>query len=417
MLRALRHRDFALLWLGQAISLVGDGVYLVAIAWLVYDLSNAPSALALVGVAWTLPMVAALLFAGVLSDRRERRRLLIEADLLRGAAIGGIGVLALTDSVELWHVVVLVVAYGVGQALFAPAFTAIIPSVVPREDLLQANALKELMEPVGMRFAGPALGGVLIAVAGVGTALLVDAASFALSAVAVSCMRHRPLVATARRSVRRELATGLAYVRDNAWLWATLCAAALALLASYGPLEVLLPYIIRNDLGSDAATFGVVLSAGGLGSIVAALIVARTGAPRRHVTFMYMAWALAIALDGALAVSGAAWQMCVIAFVSFASITAGMIVWNTLMHTLVPPDMLGRVSSVDWFVSVGLAPISFALTGPVAELLGARTTLGLAGLLGAAACAFLFVPGVRDPERRPLGSPSAARGAELPSPS
>ena len=168
--------------MGQAISLLGDGVYLVAIAWLVYDLSNAPSALALVGVAWTLPMVAALLFTGVLTDRVERRRVLVAADLLRGAAIGAMAVLALTGAIELWHVVVLVVAYGLGEALFGPAFTAIMPGVVPRDELLQANALKELMEPLGLRFAGPALGGLLIAVAGVGTALLVDAATFVLSA-------------------------------------------------------------------------------------------------------------------------------------------------------------------------------------------------------------------------------------------
>jgi MFS family permease len=90
MLGVLRNRDFGLLWLGQAVSLVGDGIYLVAIAWLVLDISNEPGALALVGVAWTLPVVASLLISGVLSDRFERRRLLIAADLLRFAAISAI---------------------------------------------------------------------------------------------------------------------------------------------------------------------------------------------------------------------------------------------------------------------------------------------------------------------------------------
>jgi predicted MFS family arabinose efflux permease len=404
VLRVLRHRDFALLWVGQAVSLVGDGVYLVAIAWLVYDLSNAPGALALVGFAWTLPQVATLLVAGVLSDRLERRRVLVIADLLRCAAIGGIAALALADSVELWQVVVLVVVYGFGQALFQPAFTAIVPNVVPRDELLQANALKELMEPVGMYFAGPALGGLLIAAAGVGTAFLLDAATFAVSAMAIRLMSRQPPRAKVRRSVRRELAEGFAYVRSQAWLWVTLCSAALALLATFGPFEVLLPYIIRNDLGGDAATFGIVLSAGGLGSIVAAFSIGRVGAPRRHVTFMYAAWAFAIALDVALAIAGAAWQMCVIAFVSYAASTVGMVVWNTLMQSLVPPTMIGRVSSFDWFVSIGLVPVSFAVTGPVAELIGARTTLAVAGVLGVATCALLFVPGVRDPERRPLES-------------
>src|ERR687890_1076734 len=114
VLRALRHRDFRLLWTGQTVSLVGDGIYLVAIAWLVYDISNQPGALAIVGFAWTLPQVAGLLLAGVLSDRFERRRLLILADLIRFLAIGTIAGLAYADVAQLWHLVLLVVAYGFG---------------------------------------------------------------------------------------------------------------------------------------------------------------------------------------------------------------------------------------------------------------------------------------------------------------
>ena len=191
-------------------------------------------------------------------------------------------------------------------------------------------------------------------------------------------------------------------MRAHSWLWATLAGAALFLLATYGPFEVLLPYIIRNDLGGDAATFGAVLAAGGLGSIAAALILSRTGAPRRHVTFMWCAWGVGTTLDIGLAVASAAWQMCAIAFLSFGCATAGMVIWTTMMNTLVPAEMLGRVSSVDWFVSIGLIPVSFALTAPVAEWLGPRTTLGVAGAFGLLSFALLFVPGVRDPERQPL---------------
>ncbi|HEU0024233.1 MAG TPA: MFS transporter [Thermoleophilaceae bacterium] len=402
MLRVLRHRDFGLLWTGQAVSLLGDGIYLIAIAWLVYDLSNSPSALGLVGLAWTAPQVLALLASGVLSDRYDRRRLLITADLLRVAAIGGIAALSITDALELWQVTVLVVVYGLGEALFQPAFTAIVPDVVPQDELLQASALKELMEPIGLRFAGPALGGLLIAVGGVGTAFVVDAASFAVSAVAVSLMSRQPAPPREVRPVLEELRAGFAFVRARPWLWATLASAAVALLASFGPIEVLVPYLIRNDLGGGAATFGAVLSAGGLGSITAALVLGRTGAPRRHVTFMYAGWALSGGLTAGFALASAAWQMCVVAFVSFAAATAGMVVWNTLIQTRVPTEMLGRVSSLDWFVSIGLVPLSFALTGPIAELVGAKETLVGAGVLGLVACAALFLPGVRDPEARPL---------------
>jgi Na+/melibiose symporter-like transporter len=404
VLRALRHRDFRLLWIGQAVSLLGDGIYLVAIAWLVYDISNEPGALALVGLAWTLPQVAGLLVGGVLSDRFERRRLLVIADLLRFAAIALIAALALAEAAELWHLVVLVVFYGLGEALFQPAFTAIVPDVVPREELLQANALKELMEPLGLRFAGPALGGLLIALFDVGVAFLVDAVTFAVSAVAVALMTRQSPPRETVGSMRRDLAEGFAYVRAHAWLWATLVGAALFLFLTFGPFEVLLPYIIRNELGGDADTFGLVLAAGGLGSIMAALTLSRSGIPRRFVTFMWGAWCVGDLLIVLLAVAGAAWQMCLIALVSFGLGTAGMVVWNTMMNTLVPAEMLGRVSSFDWFVSMGLIPLSFAVTGPVAELLGARTTLALSGLLGAFTLAFLFVPGARDPEREPLAA-------------
>jgi MFS family permease len=402
MLRSLRHRDFRLLWTGQAVSLIGDGIYLVAIAWLVYDISNEPGAFAIVGVAWTLPQVAGLLLAGVLSDRFERRRLLVIADVMRCVTIGTIAALTYADAIELWHVVGLVVLYGFGQALFQPAFTAIVPEVVPREELLQANAMRELLEPIGMRFAGPAIGGGLIAAFGAATAFLVDAATFAVSAVAVMAIAKRPPPSGERVSLRRDLGEAWSYVRAHAWLWGTLVGALLFLLFTFGPFEVLLPYIIKNDLGGDAATFGVVLAAGGAGSFFGAVLVGRIGPPRRHITFMWGVWCVGDLLFVVLAVADAAWLMCVVAFISFGCGTAAMVVWNTLMNTLVPPELLGRVSSFDWFVSIALTPLSFALTGPVAELLGARTTLGLAGLLGASTFFFVFIPGVRDPEREAL---------------
>jgi MFS family permease len=407
VLRTLRHRDFRLLWMGQSVSLIGDGIYLVAIAWLVYDISNEPGALAIVGLAWTLPMVLGLLLAGVLSDRFERRRLLVLSDLIRCAAIGAIAALALAGVAELWHVIALVVVYGAGEALFLPAFSAIVPDVVPREQLLQANTLRELMEPLGLRFAGPALGGVLITLFDVGTAFLVDALTFLASAIVVSFMTRQPPPREERHSLRGDLSEGFTYVRAHAWLWATLAGAALFLLVTYGPFEVLLPYIIRNDLGGSAATFGTVMAAGGLGSIAAALLLSRTGAPRRHVTFMWAAWGFGTVLDIGLAISSAAWQMCAIAFSRSGSPRRAWWCgarWST-------PSCLPRcwagVSSLDWFVSIGLTPLSFALTGPVAEWLGARTTLALAGAVGLLTFFILYVPGVRDPERRPLPGPRA----------
>jgi hypothetical protein len=161
------------------------------------------------------------------------------------------------------------------------------------------------------------------------------------------------------------------------------------------------PYVIKNDLEQDAATFGFVLGAGGVGAILAALVIGRGAMPRRAVTLMYVAWTLSTLLTGAFALASSAAQMYAIAFVAFGANAIGMIVWNTLMHTLVPSRLLGRVSSLDWFVSIGLIPVSFAITGPIAELVGAKATLIGAGVLGAIGMLVLFlaVPAVRDPER------------------
>jgi DHA3 family tetracycline resistance protein-like MFS transporter len=309
--------------------------------------------------------------------------------------------------IELWHLLALSVVYGVGEAIFQPSFTAIVPQVVPQEDLLSANALKELVEPLGIRFVGPALGGVTIEALGVGAAFALDAATFGVSVVALALIsRKAPAVQTAGRTARQDIAEAVRYVRAHAWLWVTLAAAALALLASYGPLEVLLPYVIKNDLDRDADTFGFVLGAGGLGAVMAAVVVGRIGMPRRAVTVMFGVWMVATLLTGAFALATSAAHMYVIAFVAFAANTVGMVIWNTLMHTLVPDEMLGRVSSVDWFVSIGLIPVSFALTGPAAELFGAKATLIAAGVLGAIGMMVLFlaVPAVRDPERALAGS-------------
>ena len=394
--------------------MVGDGIFFVALPWQVYEISNAPTALAVVGVAWTLPMVLALAGAGVASDRLDRRSVLIAGDVLRMAALGAMAALSLADLIELWHLLALSVVYGVGEALFQPSFTAIVPQVVPQEDLLRANALKELVEPLGIRFAGPALGGVTIDLLGVGAAFALDAATFAVSLVALMLISPKPAqVRRAQRSVREDIGEAWSYVRAHAWLWVTLASAALALLASYGPLEVLLPYVIKNDLQQNAATFGFVLGAGGLGAIAAALVMGRSEMPRRAVTLMYAAWTLATLLTGAFALASSATQMYAIAFVTFGANAVGMVIWNTLMHTLVPRGLLGRVSSLDWLVSIGLIPVSFALTGPVAEQIGAKATLIGAGVLGAVGMIglFLAVPAARDPERGLLAPRAAeARG-------
>jgi DHA3 family tetracycline resistance protein-like MFS transporter len=385
----------------MSVSLVGDGLYFVALAWQVYDLSGSPTALSIVGVAWTLPLALFVLLGGVVTDRVERRRVMIGADIVRAFAVGVIGVLSVTGVVELWHLVVMAAVFGTGEAFFGPAFSSIVPQIVPRELILQANALDQFVRPLGFMLLGPALGGWIVATLGPGEAFLLDAVTFLVSALALALLHPRPLAPReGPSSLLRDLREGFTFVRTRPWLWATLVAAAIFLLAYWGPIDVLVPYRVRNELGGGADDYGLILAFGGLGSIAAAVLVGRRGLPGRELTFAYFAWAFgSLALVG-LGIGTAVWQLMGFMFVESALFTAGIVVWGTLMQTHVPGALLGRVSSLDWFVSTSLVPISFALTGPVSGLLGVQTTLVLAGVLACSVTlVFLSVPGVRDPER------------------
>ncbi len=163
ILQPLRDRDFALLWGGLTVSLLGDGIYLVAVAWQVYDLSNTPSALALVGLAWSIGLALFLLTGGVVSDRFDRRRVMIAADLVRAAALIVIGVLAATDNLAIGHLVALVLLYAAGEAFFGPALGAIIPDLVSGPRIVEANALAQSVRQTCRLFLGPAIGGVIVA--------------------------------------------------------------------------------------------------------------------------------------------------------------------------------------------------------------------------------------------------------------
>jgi DHA3 family tetracycline resistance protein-like MFS transporter len=403
LLRPLASRDFALLFGGMTVSLVGDGIYTVAIAWQVYQLSNTPTALSVVGIAWSVPILAFVLLGGILSDRIDRRRIMLVAHCVRGLAVALMGALSIAGVLQLWHVIAIVAVYAVGEAFFGPAFGAIVPDIVPASQLVQANSLNQVIEPIGLRLAGPAIGGFAIAAVGVGEAFLLDASTFAVAALSLVLMSGQPGPVAdggVPRSARRELGEAYGFVRARPWLWGTLLSAAVGLLAFVGPVEVLVPFVVKNDLGGGAADLGFVFAAGGCGAVLAALLMGHRGLPRRHIVFLYVTWTIGTFLIAGFGVASALWQMMAVSFIMQSFFTAGLIVWSTLMHKLVPTELLGRVSSFDWLVSVSLIPVSFALTGPIAGAIGARTTLVAAGIVaGLATIAFLFVPGMRDTER------------------
>jgi len=395
------NRDFRLLFAGRSVSLLGDGAFLVALAWEAYTLSNAPTALSLLGISMTVPLIVLLLFGGVVSDRYDRRRVMLLADAARAVLLALLAVLAVSGALRLWHMMVIVAIYGGAQAFFDPASDAILPEILPASQLGEANALEQVARPLTLRLAGPALGGVLVGVLGLGAAFFADAMTFMVSAAALWSMSSRPSAALHRAGAAcesttgRQLLEGWSYVRRHVWLWGTFASAGIAYLLFMGPAEVLLPFMVKHELGGSGIDLGLVLGAGGLGSVACALAMLRSGLPSRSITFIYVVWALATVAVAGYGLATAMWQLMLASLAFNLLETAGTIVWSTMKQRRVPGELLGRVSSLDWLISIGLLPVSFALTAPLAATLGVRTTLIGAGLAGAVATlGGLLLPGM-----------------------
>jgi MFS family permease len=432
----LANRDFRLLFAGRCVSLLGDGLFLVALAWQTYTLSGAPTALALLGIAMSVPLILLLLLGGVVSDRCERRRVMLLADLLRAALLLLLGALAVSGTLRLWHMVVIVAIYGGAQAFFDPASEAIVPELLPPSQLGPANALDQLSRPLALRLAGPALGGLFLGLLGPGAAFLLDAATFMVSAATLWLMSSRSapshqlaaavvgggLSSSAEvglsgsaaggssgpadggllsSEMAVEVREGWSYVRRHVWLWGTFASAGIAYLLFMGPTEVLLPFMVKHVLHGSGTQLGIVLGAGGLGSLACALVMGRSGLPSRSIAFIYLVWTLATLAVAGYGLATAIWQLMLASLAFNLLETAGTIVWATLKQRHVPGELLGRVSALDWLVSIGLLPVSLALTGPLSAALGVRTTLIAAGLAGAAATlGGLLLPGMRAVDRR-----------------
>jgi hypothetical protein len=407
-----------LLWTGMSTSLIGNGILLVALAWQVYDMSNLPAAMSAVGVALSLPQVVTLLVGGVVSDRFDPRRVMLMSDLVRGVVMAALAVLTLSDEIRLWHIFTLTAVYGAAAGFFGPAFDALVPRLVEEPELVTANALDQFVRPAGLQIFGPMLGGAVIGLGGAGWAFAADAATFAVSAGCLLAMgRVEPPASetTAGEDVSmwRELSEGLSYVRRHVYLWGTFLSATFTYLLFVGPTEVLLPYVVKTELGGSATALGLVLTSGGLGAIVAALTVAATGLPRRFITFMYVSWSIATLAVAGYGLATATWHLAVACVVVNGLEAAGTVAWATAKQRLVPGRLLGRVSSVDWFVSTALLPLSYACAAPVAAMIGVRQTLIAAGVLGAVVTiGFLFLPGMRTAEKQAVPPAPADRSPE-----
>jgi DHA3 family tetracycline resistance protein-like MFS transporter len=246
-----------------------------------------------------------------------------------------------------------------------------------------------------MRVIGPALGGAIVAAAGPGTGFLIDAASFAASTVALLLMTARPVLRAAETtvgSVFGEMRDGLRYVLSQRWLSVTLLAVTLSMVFFLGPVFVLMPFVVRNHLHGGAEGLGLVLAAGGVGALFASLTMAQRGLPKRPLAVVYVAWAVAAFGLVGYAEAGSVWEAALVSALSVGSLIVGQILWETLLQRCVPEEYLGRVASIDSFVSSGLVPLSLAITGPIAGALGTLVTLRWAGVIaGGILLGFLLV--------------------------
>ena len=401
MLAPLKRRDFRILWTGMAVSLLGDGIFLVAVAWQAYAISDHPSALALIGVATSAPQVAFLLVGGAVSDRFSRRAVLFWADAVRAVAVAVLAALVAEGDVHLFELCLAGAVIGTATAFASPAFEALVPQLVPETELTQANAFEQFVRPGAIQLAGPALGGIAVAVLHPWGSFALDAATFAFSAFCARRISVLPGAASDNVSLWSEVAEGLRYVRSQVWLWGTFVSATFTYLLFIGPTQVLLPYIVRNSLHKGASTYGAVLAVGGAGALIGAVASARRRHPQRPMLWIYGWWALATLAVAGYGLATSAWGLASAAIVVNGAEVAGAVVWTTVKQRRVVNSMLGRVSSIDWCISTALLPLSYALTAPVAQALGPRRALVAVGVLGAAVTlGFLLLPGMRPDEKR-----------------
>lgn len=389
--RPLRHRDYRLLWTGLAVALLGSGLWLVALAWQVIELGGGPVQLSVVTTAYSIGLLVCVLFGGIAADRLSQRSVIVVADSVRGVVLLGLAALALIGLLEIWHLATAAVLVGAGEAFLIPAYTALVPRLLPPEELLAANGLEGTLRPLAQQATGPVIGGLLIAAISPGVAILVAGLTYLFSAACVLAMnlRHEPAARaevqdeaapTGVRAMAADLREGWSYVRRTRWLLASLLFGTFFVLLILGPLEVLLPFAIRDQLGGDAREFGLVMAAFGIGGAVGALVISSRSLPRRYLTIMTLMWGVGAVPVVVLGFAQELWLMMVGAAIVGATGSAAMVIWGTLLQRRVPDHLRGRISSLDFFVSLLLMPVSMALAGPAGALFGVTAVFIVAGV-------------------------------------
>ena len=407
-MKVLRGRDFRLLLAAQGVSVFGDRMVAVALAFAVLELGGSASEVGLVLACATLPLVASVLVGGVVADRVSRRSVMIAADVVRIFTQGAMAALLIGDVAEIWMLAVLAGLTGLATGFFNPASTAVLPEVVPAEDLQPANALRSTAVSAS-EIGGPVVAGVLVAAAGAGWAIAADALTFVVSAACLALLRLPARAAREPSSFVADLREGWVAFRSRRWLWSALAYFAVGNLM-WAAWSALGPVVADRDLGG-ADDWGLVLGAMGVGALVGSLLATRIDPARPLVVVALVEGMFALPL-AFLAAGAQVALLAAGAFVSGIALMIGTSVWLSTLQRHVPGDSLSRVSSFDWFVSYAFYPIGLAIWGPLASGIGLSATLWIAfGLMAASIVVWLAVPDVWRLRREPQAAAAAPASA------
>jgi MFS family permease len=394
MFAVLRNANVRRYFVGYVSSSLGTAMTTVALAFAVLANGGAASELGLVMAAPVVVQVVLMLIGGVLADRLGRRRVMLSADLLRTACQGLLAALLFAGHCPIWAFITLSALRAAGDSLFQPAFNGLIVDIAPRDEVADANALYGMSQSAA-KVAGPALAGVLVAITNPAVVFSVDAASFAISAAALAGLQLPALDVKPPSSLLADLAAGWDTFRSRTWLWTITLQFSLFNLLSWGPLLVLGPVLSRQEL-SGARSWGVILSAYALGSVIAGL-AALGRRPRRPLvaaTLGTFSYALPIIL---LARSASTAEIASGAFIAGIGSAIWSIFFAATVQGEIPSEMQARVAAFDLVGSYIAVPIAFVATGPVSQLVGTRAVLTYgAAWTVLSSLVVLALPSVRD---------------------
>jgi MFS family permease len=390
----LRERDFRRFFGAQAISMFGDRMVAVALAFAVIQQGGSPTEVGIVLAMRALPLIACLLIGGVVADRTSRRTVLVGADLVRLVSQGSLAAWLILGRPSVLGIGLLAGVTGAGSGFAAPATTGLLPEVVGPERLAEANGLRATAFSAG-ELLGPLISGALVATAGPGWALGIDALTFGASAALLIGLRA--VASSAGRAAAAPFLTDLRQgwdaFRARRWVWTFVIYASVSNLL-FGAYKVLGPVVAHRSLGG-AATWGLLVSAMGAGTIVGGILTLRMR-PRRPMLVVAATCPSFAVPVAALAATRLVPVIAVGALLAGLGLMLGNTLWETTLQRHIPSESLSRVSSYDWFGSLALDPIGLAMWGPIAAVIGIDASLWTAsGLLVVGALALFAVPEIR----------------------